>query len=86
MVQAYLYLHHACLAYLRGVALDDPIAADSDRTWSDALVHAIRNDNLVTPVQEDLALQPARAEMLFMALQELVQIMTLTRKRPANPS
>jgi hypothetical protein len=85
MVQAYLYLHHACLAYLRGVALDDPVAAESDRTWSDALVHAIRNDNLVTPVREDLALQPARAEMLFMALQELVQIMTLTLETEDDP-
>lgn len=85
MVQAYLYLHHACLAYLRGCALDDPIAAESDRTWSDALVQAIRNDNLVTPVQKDLALQPARAEMLFMALQELVQIMTLTLENEDDP-
>lgn len=85
MVQAYLYLHHACLAYLRGIGLDDPIAAESDRTWSDALVHAIRNDNLVEPVQKDLALQPARAEMLFMALQELVQIMTLTLETEDDP-
>ena len=85
MVQAYLYLHHACLAYLRGVALNDPIAAESDRTWSDALVHAIRNENFVEPVQNDLALQADRAEMLFMALQEHVQIMTLTLEIEDDP-
>jgi hypothetical protein len=85
MVQAYLYLHHACLAYLRGVALNDAIAAESERTWSDTLVHAIRNENFVAPVQRDLELQPARAEMLFMALQEQVQIMTLTLETEDDP-
>jgi hypothetical protein len=85
MVQAYLYLHHACLAYLRGVSLEDPIAPESDRTWSDMLVHAIRNDNLVQPVQKDLALQPVRAEMLFTALRDFVQIMTLTLETEDDP-
>lgn len=85
MVQAYLYLHHACLAYLRGMALDDPVAAESERTWSDALVHSVRNDNDVVPVQVELPLQATRAEMLFMALQELVQIMTLTLEAEDDP-
>lgn len=85
MVQAYLYLHHACLAYLRGVTLSDPITAESDRTWSDALVHTIRNDNVVAPIECELPLQSARAEMLFMALQELVQIMTLTLETEDDP-
>lgn len=85
MVQAYLYLYHACLAYLRGIRLDDLVAAESDRTWSDALVHSIRNDNTVPPVQEHLPPQPVRAEMLFMALQKLVQIMTLTLETEDDP-
>lgn len=85
MVQAYLYLHHACLAYLRGVPLEDPVAAESEQTWSDALVHAVRNDNDVTPVQGELPLEPMRAEMLYMALQELVQIMTLTLESEDDP-
>jgi len=85
MVQTYMYLHHACLAYLRGVVLSDPISSESDRTWSDALVHTIRNDNVISPVHSELPLQPTRAEMLFMALQELVQIMTLTLESEDDP-
>ena len=85
MVQAYLYLHHACLAYLRGVSLEDPVAAESERTWADALVHSIRNENNLVPIQAHLPLQPARAETFFMALQELVQIMTLTLETEDDP-
>lgn len=85
MVQAYLYLHHACLAYLRGVELGDALNPDTEKTFSDALVHAIRNDNDVPELLPALPLAPERAEMLFMAMQDLVQIMTLTLEQEDDP-
>lgn len=85
MVQAYLYMHHACLAYLRGVELGDAMSSDSDKTYSDALVHAIRNDNDVVEIKPELPLMAERAEMLFMAMQDLVQIMTLTLEQEDDP-
>ncbi|KAJ3473069.1 hypothetical protein NLI96_g13147 [Meripilus lineatus] len=85
MIQSYLYLYHACLAFLRGVELGDPVNEESDQTHSDALIHDIRNKNAVPAVGEAAALQPHRAEALYMALTDLVQIMTLTLEAEDDP-
>ncbi len=85
MVQAYLYLHLACMAFIRGVSLEDPVESGADQSWSDALVHSVRNDNLAGIIDSGIHPQPARAEKLFMALQELVQIMTLTLEAEDDP-
>lgn len=85
MVQAYLFMYHACLAYLRGVDLADPVTAESEKTYSNALVHAIRNHNVVAEIKSELPLIDERAETLFMAMQDLVQIMTLTLEQEDDP-
>ncbi len=85
MVQSYLFLYHACLAYLRGVDLADPVAPQSEKTYSNALVHAIRNDNVVAETKPELPLMAERAETLFMAMQDLVQLMTLTLEQEDDP-
>lgn len=85
MVEAYLYLHHACLAFLRDVDIDDPVRLSSDGTHSDALVRAIRHDNVITGILPGRPLLPERAEALYMTLQELVQIMTLTLEPEDDP-
>ena len=78
MVQSFLYLHHACLAWLRGVELSDALAAQDERSLSDALIYAVAHDNDVAAIESELPLLPQRAQSLFMALQSLVQLMTLT--------
>lgn len=85
MIQAYLYLYHACLAFLRGVELGDPVSSDSDQTISDALVHSIRHQNQIAEIKAEHQFHPHRAEKLFMSLQDLVQIMTLTLEAEDDP-
>lgn len=85
MVQSYLYLYHACLAFLRGVELGDSVSEDSDQTHSDALIRDIRSKNMVPAVSAEASLQPQRAEFLYMALADLVQIMTLTLEPEDDP-
>lgn len=85
MVEAFLYLHHACLAFLRRVDIDEPLSPSTDHTHSDALVHAIRHTNQVTGVLVEQPLDAQRAEALYMTLQELVQIMTLTLEPEDDP-
>lgn len=77
MVQSFLYLYHACLAFLRGVDLNDPSGAAGDSTWSDKLIGEIRRSNDIEPIQGLLPLAADRAEALYMALNDHVQIMTL---------
>ncbi len=78
MVESYLYLYHACLIFMRGVQLADVLNEKTEQTYSDAIVHAIRNDNEIVGASPELPLLPTYTEALYMALQELVQIMTLT--------
>lgn len=85
MVQAYLYLFHACLAYMRGLELGDACNAETEQTHSDALVRAIRQDDDVAELAHELPIQPERAEALYMALQDLVQIMTLVLEADDDP-
>lgn len=85
MVEAFLYLHHACVAFLRNVDIDEPVSPSTDHTHSDALVHAIRHTNQVTGVLVEQPLDAQRAEALYMTLQELVQIMTLTLEPEDDP-
>lgn len=85
MVQTFLYLFHACLAYMRGVDLTDPVSPDSDTTVGDTLVADIRRHNDVPPLQADLPLLSSRGEALYMALSDLMQIMTLTLEAEDDP-
>lgn len=85
LVQTYLYLYHATLAYLRGVNLEDSISAETDTTYSDYLTHLIRHDERVAELVADKEAIAQRAEILFMALQDHVQIMTLTLEAEDDP-
>ncbi len=85
MIQAYLYLYHACLAYLRGIDLGDAVDAASERTYSDALVSAIRNSNVVEPLQAKREMQTDRSEILFTTLNENIQLMTLSLDAEDDP-
>lgn len=85
MIQAYLYLYHACLAYLRGIDLADAVNAESERTFSDGLVSATRSVNIVQPLQPDLELQAERAEILYTTLNENIQLMTLSLDAEDDP-
>jgi hypothetical protein len=85
MIQAYLYFYHACLAFLRETELSDPVSSDSEQTISDALVHSIRHQNEIAEIKVDRPLQSHLAEKLFMSLQDLVQIMTLTLDTEDDP-
>ncbi len=82
MVQTFLYLYHACRAYLHGVDLSDPApradGVDPDRSHSDALVAALRNTNAVAPVAAAGKADVLRAQALYMALADQVQLMTLS--------
>lgn len=85
MVQAYLYLHRAIEGFLCGVSVNDPENAETDRSVSDALIHSVRRDGLPWRPGENSPLKPERAECLFMALQDAVQIMTLTLEGEDDP-
>jgi hypothetical protein len=85
MIQAYLYLYHACLAYLRGIDLGDAVDAASERTISDALVNAIRGSNVIEPLQAKRDLQTDRSEILFTTLNENIQLMTLSLDAEDDP-
>lgn len=85
MVQTFLYLYHACLAYMRGIDLDDPTGSTGDTTWGDTLVAGIRRSNDVEPLQASAPLDPTRAEALYMALSDHIQIMTLTLEMEDDP-
>lgn len=85
MVEAFLYLFHACLAYMRGIDIGDVEAVTADRTRSDALIADIRRANDIAPLEAHLPLQPERAQALYMALSDHVQIMTLTLEVEDDP-
>ncbi|WLI90411.1 DUF262 domain-containing HNH endonuclease family protein [Massilia sp. R2A-15] len=86
MVQAYLYLHQAIVAFLAGVPLDDLMDAEGDDTLSDAVIHIIRRENAPRlPVADLPPLSAERAQALYMALLEAVQIMTLTLEGDDDP-
>lgn len=85
MIQAYLYLYHACLAYLRGIDLADAVDAASERTFSDALVSAIRSSNTVEPLCAEYEMKSARSEILFTTLNENIQLMTLSLDAEDDP-
>ena len=86
MIQAYLYLYQSILAFLAGVSMDDPQNDETDHTISDGLIHAVRNDNEpLLPVKDMPPFSPARAQALYMSLQDAVQIMTLTLEGEDDP-
>lgn len=85
MVQTYLYLYHACLAYMRGVDLTDVVDPAADSTFGDTLIADIRRNNEVSPLRHDVLLEPNRAQVLYMALADHVQIMTLTLEAEDDP-
>ena len=85
MVQTFLYLYQACLAYMRGLDLAEPVSTSGDTTWSDALVAEIRRSNEVLPLQGGVPLEVARAQTLYMALSDHIQIMTLTLEAEDDP-
>ncbi|RON55944.1 DUF262 domain-containing protein [Pseudomonas frederiksbergensis] len=85
MVQTYLYLYHACLAYMRGVDLTDVVNPTADPTFGDTLIADIRRNNDVSPLQGHMALESKRAQALYMALADHVQIMTLTLEAEDDP-
>ncbi len=85
MVQTYLYLYHACLAYMRGIDLSDVVDPASDPTFGDTLIADIRRHNDVSPLKADIQLEPERAQALYMALSDHVQIMTLTLEVEDDP-
>lgn len=85
MVQTYLYLYHACLAYMRGVDLNEVVDPTADPRFGDTLIGDIRRNNDVLPLQAHLPLEPKRAQALYMALADHVQIMTLTLEAEDDP-
>lgn len=85
MVQTYLYLYHACLAYMRGVDLTDTVNPTADPTFGDTLIADIRRNNDVSPLQAHMPLESKRAQALYMALADHVQIMTLTLEAEDDP-
>lgn len=86
MIQAYLYLYHACLGYLKGIDdLADAVDVGSERTLSDALVGGIRSSNVVEPFRPDLQAEAERAEILYTTLNENIQLMTLSLDAEDDP-
>ncbi|RMT78227.1 DUF262 domain-containing protein [Pseudomonas viridiflava] len=85
MIQTFLYLYHACLSFMRGVDLNDEIPGGNGSTYNGALIGSIRRSNEVPMLADALPLDPARAEALYMALQDQVQIMTLTLESDDDP-
>jgi hypothetical protein len=85
MVQAYLYLHQSITAFFAGVSMDEPQNAESDSTLSDAVIQAVRRQNIPQLSIDLPPLSLQRAQALYMALQEAVQIMTLTLEGDDDP-
>lgn len=85
LVQSYLYLYHAILAFMRKIDLDDPISPETEKTYSDQLVHSIRHEELVPELSLNRDCVQGRGEILFMTLQDHVQIMTLTLEGEDDP-
>jgi hypothetical protein len=86
MVQSYLYLYQSILAFLAGLQTDEPQNAETESTVSDAVIHSVRRENRPRyPVGERPALSVERARALFMALNDAVQIMTLTLEGDDDP-
>lgn len=85
MVQAYLYLYHSILAFLANASMDDPKSDESENTLSDALIHSIRKDNIPKIALDLSELSAERAQALYMALENAVQIMTLTLEGEDDP-
>nr|WP_255519987.1 DUF262 domain-containing protein [Cupriavidus sp. IK-TO18] len=85
MVQSFIYLYHACLAFFRGIELGDPVTEETDQTYSHLLIHEIRNKNSVPSLAGTAELDAQRAQSLYMALSEYVQIMTLTLESEDDP-
>lgn len=85
MVLAYLYLHRAIEGFLRGVSSGDSEYAEIDRSVSDALIHSVRRESLPCRPGEGDPVRSERAECLFMALQDAVQVMTLTLEGDDDP-
>ncbi|WP_278406857.1 DUF262 domain-containing protein [Pseudomonas rhodesiae] len=85
MIQAYLYLYHACLGFMRNVDLSEELPDDTAKTIGDSLIEDIERNNLVASLGEGQALDPARAEALYMTLNDQIQIMTLTLEPEDDP-
>jgi len=84
LVQTFLYFYFACLAYLQNVDLAGTGEAN-EHTPSDELVKRIRGGNDVMPLDATTAFDPKRAQALYMALAENVQIMTLQLEAEDDP-
>lgn len=84
LVQTFLYFYFACLAYLQGVDLVGTGDA-GEHSPSDELVKRIRGGNDVAPLDSVTAFDPKRAQALYMALAENVQIMTLQLEIEDDP-
>jgi hypothetical protein len=84
MVQTFLYFYFACLAFLQCVDLEGTGEAD-EHTPSDELVKRIRSSNEVAPLDSKLAIDPMRAQALYMTLTETIQVMTLQLDEEDDP-
>lgn len=85
MIQSFLYLHQAILGFLRGYEIDDTISEESEQVHSDRYIYSVRKEaDLWAPVKQT-PLDPKRAEALFLALRDCLQIMTLTLEGDDNP-
>ncbi|RZT98235.1 uncharacterized protein with ParB-like and HNH nuclease domain [Advenella incenata] len=85
MVQTFLYLYHACLAYMNGVDLNDVVNPIRDKNYSDLLTSQIRSTNSISPLLGDGSPDTTRAEALYMTLSEHIQIMTLVLEDDDDP-
>ncbi|MET1080682.1 MAG: DUF262 domain-containing HNH endonuclease family protein [Pseudomonas sp.] len=86
MVQTFIYLYHACLAYMRGVDLADETNTNAGAsTFGNILISEIRRNDCVNALESHLASDPKRAQSLYMALSDQVQIMTLTLEPEDDP-
>lgn len=88
MIQTFLYLYHACLAYMKGIDLRDladPENAESSTTHSNALIKQIRNDNDISFLSNHHAIDTQRAETLYMTLTDHIQLMTLVLEAEDDP-
>lgn len=85
MVQTFLYLYHACLAYMKGVDLADTVNPAQDKTYSDLLISQIRRANEISPIPTSETTDTKRAEVLYMALADHIQIMTLVLEEDDDP-